>query len=175
MTVSIAIHEYPLPELAGFANAAQILDHGLYFEFILFTEGLRAPDTVTARWLMGIEDIVRFWKMSESFLRLIEPVVEQLGQQLPSLAQASPLPSAAPPQACSIIGVSRAGLSGMLDCYHVSSRSLHYVRTGQMKKLEISPLFAVQIPVLLMISVLQHIERLVPQLVKRTGSATLIV
>jgi hypothetical protein len=156
---SIDLGKYEAP-IAGFANGCVAIELQDVVEFVFFENRPRIPPVTVGRFFVTYMEMGQVWKNTQEFHSKMETMIDRhLWSQYTVLSEPPkelPDPSG-PAPLCSVIGMSKFGLAGLIEVYYLSASSMLRVTqgTGQVK---VVPLFSVQMPVGLLWSMIEKIK-----------------
>jgi len=156
--ISVSLTDLAAPVLVGFADKCAIQQRGSMTEFVFF-EKRNARNVVVARFVSGPEDLVNtLWRSSEAVYREMRANLASAGIQPDQLSDSLPDVGDQPSVLCNLFVLARGGSSALLDCYYVNPRSIFVASQGK-GKASVVPIVSIQMPVSLLIAVLEYVER----------------
>jgi hypothetical protein len=159
LTVTIA--DLPHPVLVGFADRCAVRVRGSMFEFVFFEDRAPGDANVVARLVTAPEDLASLWASVEAVYPALCENVSAAGLAADVLSDTAPTSGDQAAIHCTVIAIARAGSGAIMECFYANARSVHQATTGK-GKLRIEPIFAIQMPITLVIAFLQYVQRQLP-------------
>ncbi|MDQ6769841.1 MAG: hypothetical protein M3Z54_07635 [Gemmatimonadota bacterium] len=159
-TLDLSKYEAPI---AGFANGCAAIESEDVVEFVFFEVRPGIPPVTVGRFFITYMELGQVWMNTQEFYGKMETMIDRhlWGKNAVMSATPKDLPNpTAPAPLCSIVGMAKFGLAGLIECFYLPASSMLRVSQGA-RQVKVVPLFGVQMPAGLLWSMIEKIKAIV--------------
>lgn len=169
--ISVDVSKLIRPATSVFASRCAAVDRHLVYEFDFFDfqeeSDLRSP---VARVMFPVDSLIdHFWRNSRDFGLQCRHLLDEAGIPPEPIGQKAGLVRSDVVVSSNLSSMYRAGVESIIDFYYISPRDIHFARL-QAKKPEIQGVLRVQLPLTVLVGILDHVDSVIQALRDRLGT-----
>jgi hypothetical protein len=161
--MQVDLADYESPPLAGFATGCAVIPMQDLFDIVFFEDQSASSPVNVARFFALRHDLELLWTNSKAFHETLSQEAAKVGWGRKAILKAAPEHLTRPVHPlvlCTAFPVAKSGASALLECYYVTASSIFRAMQGR-GKVNVVPVFGIQMHTALMWSFLDHIRSVV--------------